>query len=223
MYSRDNPSKDYSELVTAYQILHTVGNKKQKGHSIFAGISLCDHLASITEIIRKEKARSLLDYGCGKGWLYSKEKCKRLPLNKKGEKLKNPLQDLWQLDFHALYDPGYEEFRTLPKGKYDAVICTDVIEHIDEKDAPWVLEEIFTFAKKFVYVTIACYEAKKTFDNGRNVHVNVKKPDYWNKLLKNLHEKHSHLNVYYSLDVLDENSPPEDPLKIVQVNKLERK
>jgi 2-polyprenyl-3-methyl-5-hydroxy-6-metoxy-1,4-benzoquinol methylase len=34
----------------------------------------------------------------------------------------------------ALYDPGYPKHSALPKGKYDGVICTDVIEHIDEKD-----------------------------------------------------------------------------------------
>ena len=132
------------------------------------------------------------------------EKYKNMKLNKKGQTLPKPLQKLWQLDYHALYDPAYPKHSKLPKGKYDAVICTDVIEHVDEKDADWILEEIFSYSRKFVLLTIACYKALKTFKDGRNVHVNVKTPEYWKEKLLQLHAKHPHLNIHYSLDVLED-------------------
>jgi len=170
----------------------------------------------------EEGAKSLLDYGCGKALLYDKEKYKTMRLNKQGQVLPKPLQEIWQLDYHALYDPAYSEHSKLPKGRYDAVICTDVIEHIDEKDVDWILEEIFSYSRKFVLLTIACYKALKTFKDGRNVHVNIKNPKHWKEKLLQLHDKHPHLNIHYSLDVVeDENA--EKPVSITTWEKIERK
>ena len=102
------------------------------------------------------------------------------------------------------------------------MLCTDVIEHIDEKDVDWILEEIFSYARKFVLLTIACYKALKTFKDGRNVHVNIKTPEHWTEKLKKLHEKHPHLNIYYSLDVL-EDEEAEKPVSLTEWKLIERK
>ena len=81
-----------------------------------------------------------------------------MPINEKKQALNKPLQSIWKLDYFSLYDPAYPKHSKLPKGKYDAVICTDVIEHIDEKDVDWILDEIFSYGRKFVLLTIACYK-----------------------------------------------------------------
>ena len=215
MYNRTKPSKDYVELLSEYKELH-------KDSKYFNGICLRSHIHTISNVIFNEGAKSLLDYGCGKGILYDKEKCKTMPINEKKQTLNKPLQTMWKLDYHSLYDPAYPKHSKLPKGKYDAVICTDVIEHIDEKDADWILEEIFSYARKFVFLTIACYKALKTFKDGRNVHVNIKTPEYWTEKLLALHNKHSHLNIYYSLDILeDENA--EKLVSLTEFKKIERK
>ena len=197
MHSRAEPSQDYIDLLEEYKELH-------KDPKYFNGICLITHLNTVSNIIVEEGVKSVLDYGCGKALLYDDEKYKNMKLNKQGQTLPKSLPKLWQLDYYALYDPAYPKHSKVPKGKYDAVLCTDVIEHIDEKDVDWILEEIFSYSRKFVLLTIACYKALKTFKDGRNVHVNIKTPEYWtNKLLK-LHEKHPHLNIHYSLDVLED-------------------
>jgi len=215
MHNREKPSQDYVDLLTEYKELH-------KDPKYFNGICLITHLNTVTHIMLKEGAKSLLDYGCGKALLYDDEKYKNMKLNKKGQTLPKPLQKLWQLDYHALYDPAYPKHSKLPKGKYDAVVCTDVIEHIDEKDVDWILEEIFSYSRKFVLLTIACYKALKTFKDGRNVHVNVKTPEYWKEKLLQLHAKHSHLNIHYSLDVI-EDEEAEKPVSITEWKLIERK
>ena len=215
MHNREQPSQDYVDLLTEYKELH-------KDTKYFNGICLITHLNTVTHIMLKEGAKSLLDYGCGKALLYDDEKYKNMKLNKKGQTLPKPLQKLWQLDYHALYDPAYPKHSKLPKGKYDAVICTDVIEHVDEKDADWILEEIFSYSRKFVLLTIACYKALKTFKDGRNVHVNVKTPEYWKEKLLQLHAKHPHLNIHYSLDVI-EDEKAEKPISITEWKLIERK
>ena len=215
MHNREQPSQDYVDLLTEYKELH-------KDPKYFNGICLITHLNTVTHIMVVEGAKSLLDYGCGKALLYDDEKYKNMKLNKKGQTLPKPLQKLWQLDYHALYDPAYPKHSKLPKGKYDAVICTDVIEHVDEKDADWILEEIFSYSRKFVLLTIACYKALKTFKDGRNVHVNVKTPEYWKEKLLQLHAKHPHLNIHYSLDVI-EDEKAEKPISITEWKLIERK
>jgi len=205
MYNRENPSEEYKELVGEYINLHENGNETIPADKMFNGISLIYYIPQLMEIVlNKEKAKSILDYGCGKGKLYSSTEYNTLNLDKKGRRLNDSLPNLWQLDYYALYDPGYKEHNKLPKGKYDGVICTDVIEHIDENDCDWILDEIFSYGRKFVYVTIACYKALKTFDNGKNVHVNVQPPEYWKEKLNKLHKKYPYLNVYGNMDVMIE-------------------
>lgn len=205
MYNRENPSEEYKELVGEYINLHENGNETIPADKMFNGISLIYYIPQLMELIlNKEKAKSILDYGCGKGKLYSSTEYNTLNLDKKGRRLNDSLPNLWQLDYYALYDPGYKEHNKLPKGKYDGVICTDVIEHIDENDCDWILDEIFSYGRKFVYVTIACYKALKTFDNGKNVHVNVQTPEYWKEKLNKLHKKYPYLNVYANMDVMIE-------------------
>ena len=67
MHSRDNPSKDYVELLEEYKDLH-------KDPKYFNGICLITHLNTVSNIILKEGAKSVLDYGCGKALLYDDEK-----------------------------------------------------------------------------------------------------------------------------------------------------
>ena len=215
MHNRDKPSQEYVDLLEEYKELH-------KSSKYFNGISLATHIEQLIEVSSLEKPKSLLDYGCGKGLLYDDTDYNKLGLDKKGSTLPNSLPKLLQLDYYSLYDPAYPKHSKLPKGKYDAVICTDVIEHIDEKDVDWILEEIFSYSRKFVLLTIACYKALKTFNNGRNVHVNIKTPEHWKEKLLQLHNKHPHLNIHYSLDVL-EDEKAEKPVAITEFKKIERK
>ena len=181
MYNRENPSQDYKELVTQYQILHTKGLKDRPGNAFFNGISLAVHIERLTKLMLLEGVKSLLDYGCGKALLYDDMKYKEMPIDENRQVLSKPLSKLWQLDYFSLYDPAYEKYNKLPKGKYDAVICTDVIEHIDEKDVDWILDEIFSYARKFVFVTIACYKALKEFCNNFKIDYEVIAVSFFSK------------------------------------------
>ena len=215
MHSRAEPSQDYIDLLEEYKELH-------KDPKYFNGICLITHLNTVSNIIVEEGAKSVLDYGCGKAILYDDEKYKNMKLNKQGQTLPKSLPKLWQLDYYALYDPAYPKHSKVPKGKYDAVLCTDVIEHIDEKDVDWILEEIFSYSRKFVLLTIACYKALKTFKDGRNVHVNIKTPEHWTDKLLKLHDRHPHLNIHYSLDVL-EDEEADKPVSLTEWKLIERK
>ena len=112
----------------------------------------------------KQTAQTILDYGCGKGWQYSKWN----------------IQEDWGGIVPTLYDPGVETLSKKPDGKFNGVVCVDVLEHLDENSVDYVLSDIFNYATKFVFLTVALYkEKKKSLPNGRNFHSTVKPINWW--------------------------------------------
>ena len=90
------PSEDYYDLLDSYKKLH-----KEEGK--FRGISLVPLVPTLMNIIKENKYKSLLDYGCGKAIPYSKKECKSIGLRK-------PVQELCNLDSFDLYDPAYPKY-----------------------------------------------------------------------------------------------------------------
>jgi len=190
MITKENPSQEYKDLVDAYKVLHKEEDK-------FKGISLVGNVPIIYNIIKDNNCKTLLDYGCGKAIPYNTERHKEL-------KLVKPVQELWEIDSFSLYDPGFEEYNKIPTGKYDIVICTDVLEHIPEQDLEWVLKRIFNYATKAVYLNISCVPAIKTFKEGkfkdRNVHVSVFDKDWWVKKIAPIWNVDTSIKTYITLD-----------------------
>lgn len=176
-FSRENPSPRFRELVACYQQLHAQGdaNSSISAEDTFDGHSIIPHITTIRTLVQRFGSKTLLDYGAGKGRMYDREF--DLP---DGSKMKG-LKAVWGLDSVTLYDPGYEEYAALPSGTFDAVICTDVLEHITEEDIDWVIDELFGYARHFVYGAIACYPAQKILPNGMNAHVTQKSPEWWSE------------------------------------------
>lgn len=178
-YSRTNPSPRYSELVRFYQQMHAEGTQSSgqpvAAKDTFTGMSLLPHVGMIKSLIDKFGARSVLDYGAGKASFYT---APMFPSAEGGGKV--DIRTYWGVDEVRLYDPGYEPLSKLPLGeRFDAVICTDVMEHIPEEDMDWVIDELYGFANRMVYACIATYPAGKTFPNGENVHVTLKDAQWW--------------------------------------------
>ncbi|MEO1192334.1 MAG: methyltransferase domain-containing protein [Pseudomonadota bacterium] len=177
-YTRERPSQRYVELGKLYEQMHTQGetNLKISAEQTFAGQSLVPHIARIRAELKESGSKTLLDYGAGKGLAY-----KQKPLSLPSGETAESLQGHWGLDSITCYDPGYEPFSQLPTERFDAVICTDVLEHIPEEDIDWTLTEIFDYAKRFVFLTVAYYPAKKRLPNGENAHVTLRKPEWWQR------------------------------------------
>lgn len=82
------------------------------------------------------------------------------------------------------YDPGYAPHCDLPTRTFDGVVCTDCLEHCPEEDLTWIVGELFSFARRFVYTTVACFLASKHLANGENAHCTVKPPEWWEVLIR---------------------------------------
>lgn len=130
----------------------------------YAGDTVFNLLQEFPEI------ETILDYGCGDGTL------------KKWVEDKGITDKKW-----TLYDPGVEEHKELPTGKFDLVITTDVLEHVEEIMLNKVLDNLRDLTGRFLYSEIACYFSGVTFGDGpyagQDLHINMKCPDVWFKRL----------------------------------------
>ncbi len=174
IWSKAQPSDHYRELLDQYKAMHVAEPAKAKRgkRKLFRGQSLDRHVKTIGQLVRRTGAKTILDYGSGKGSLYEES-----PDHEPGSRYK--VMREWSGATVICYDPGYEPFAGDYDGVYDGVISTDVLEHIPEEDVPWVIDELFSHSSKFVYAVATCYPAKKTLPNGENAHCTIMPPGWW--------------------------------------------
>jgi hypothetical protein len=153
---------NYAEV---YGEMH--GNQKY-----FPGFSITEYIDVIAEAVKACKPERILDYGSGKGYQYL--------VRREHEK--------WGGLLPYCYDVGVRHLSGRPPGKFQFIICTDVLEHIEEHDLSTFLADVFSFADSaacMVFFSICCVPARhKVLPDGRNVHVTVRPKEWWAELLK---------------------------------------
>jgi len=179
-YSRANPSVRYRQLVALYSRMHAQGETRLgiAPEETFSGKSLMPHIGRIKRLIDATQARTVLDYGSGKGLQYRPQR-----IVVKGEHVADGVAEYWDVDEVRCYDPGFEPFSRLPDETFDGVVSTDVLEHSPEEDLHWIALEMFSFARRFVFLNVACYPAKKRLPDGANAHVTLRAPEWWRELV----------------------------------------
>lgn len=185
-FSRQNPSPRYQELLAMYQQMHREGDARLNiaAADMFPGQSLPPHAGTIKQLIMKFGAQTLLDYGAGKGRQY-------LPMavNVEGVGQFGSIPEFWGVQVRC-YDPAYPPHMALPEGRFDAVVSTDVLEHCPEADMPWIIDELFAYASRFVFANVACYPARKTLPNGENAHSTIQPVAWWQALFAAASARH---------------------------------
>lgn len=147
---------DYAKV---YSELHR--NEKH-----YTGYSIGEYLGDIAALVAEHRSTALLDYGCGKGYQY----------------LKRRVHEQWGGVLPHCYDPGVRAISEKPAGRFGGVICTDVLEHIEQTDIPGTLAELISYVAHdgFLFLGIACRPSfHKTLPDGRDVHVTIRHPSWW--------------------------------------------
>jgi hypothetical protein len=199
-YSRSSPSPRYRELLAHYTDMHHVTGERFQNVSAaktYPGDSMPRHTGEIKALIDAHGARTILDYGSGKGCQYRDVRVKQ-----PDGRVLGTIPEFWGVDSVTCYDPAYEPFRTLPQIQFDGVVCTDVLEHCPEEDIPWIVGEIFGFARRFVYVNVACYPAMKRLPSGENAHCTIQTTAWWDAMVRGIAGRHPNVAYRFSLDHL---------------------
>lgn len=112
------------------------------------------HILELADIVN---ARSLIDFGAGKGTL-------------------GPYVTKYGLKYIP-YDPV--TFPTLPKHPADMVVCLDVLEHIEPEHLDDVLTTMHRLTGTVFFANVSTRESTKVLDDCRNAHLIVEDYEWW--------------------------------------------
>ena len=114
------------------------------------------HLDEIRELMERYECKDVLDYGCGKATLSK------------------------QADFLVVsYDPAVPKYEADPP-QCDAVVSTDVLEHIEPELIDNVLRHIRSKMVVAGYFVINTHKDRsKTLPDGTNPHRLIRSADWW--------------------------------------------
>lgn len=128
------------------------------------------YAGEIYDLCVRSQSTSLIDYGCGNVDI---DKAIKLATKR----------------FHGLtiqsYDPGIPGREVLPCPA-DALMCVDVLEHV-EPDRIWnVLRHISSLFRKAALIVIATRPAEKRLPDDRNAHLIIDSAEWWHRQLVKL-------------------------------------
>lgn len=123
--------------------------------------------APILEVVRRSGIGmpTVLDYGAGEG----------------------TLKEYLTSEMHSLavfeYDPGIPEKQEMPEGRFDFVVSTDVLEHVEPDCIDAVLDECFDKAQFGVFHHIARSPTGHKLPDGRDYHILLRSHEWWEEKL----------------------------------------
>jgi len=155
---------------------------------LFAGMTLKRYVGDLEKITREHKPANILDYASGKGYSYLKARY---------HDRFDPCPHCGRGLLPILYDIGVRQLSERPTIKFDGVINSDMMEHIERADVPRILDDILGFLRPtpmhvlddkfgapFVFFGICCVPEKndvKKLSDGRGVHVTLEPPQWWRR------------------------------------------
>jgi hypothetical protein len=154
----------------------------------FLGFSILQHAKAIGTALKLVNAKTVLDYGCGRGDAYHGE---------------YKLFKQWGIKWSdlVLYDPAFPQHARKPERRFDAVICSDVLEHIPEEEVDRFVADLFNHARKLVWASVCCRRAKKTFPGtDTNLHVTIKPLEWWDAKFVEAAAIFAPLDIQYVLE-----------------------
>jgi hypothetical protein len=142
----------YRDIAEYYRKRHAAGPYGMTGHK---------RVKDIFQAFANTRITTVLDWGAG-----SRTLAKALAAHKPE----------WRVDS---YDPYVPDISARPTKKYDAVITTDVLEHIPHEGIDAAIADIVGLTKSYGYHFIANFPARDSFPDGRNIHLIQEGAAWW--------------------------------------------
>ncbi len=116
---------------------------------------------------------SILDFGCGWGKQYTE----------RDEQTGQSLAEFWGVD-PVKYDPGVPHFQAEPKGKFDLVLCVQVLGSIPTADLPAIIDRLYARAGKAIFVVERIGSTRKPiFDDMKEAMPHGQPMEWWLNML----------------------------------------
>lgn len=175
-----------NEYIEKYKIIFEGGqflrDNKQTSHIYYPAFDGGGGRVLIDYILLELESRvsvTILDWGCGTAVQWHKQclcdNTKSL-MNVLGEKVQG---------FYR-YDPANNIYSQKPACSFDFVLCSDVLEHIPDNYLEEFFFEINSYVKKdgIIFYSISTVPSRNKFNDGVNMHVNLKDPAEWYTILR---------------------------------------
>lgn len=115
---------------------------------------------AVLTLIEDHLCATVLDYGCGTGSLKQELIATRPDLDVRE------------------YDPAIVGKDALPEPA-DLVVCTDVLEHVEEDKLDAVVGHLRALTRHVLFVVISIVPTAKTLTDGRQAHITLHYPGWW--------------------------------------------
>lgn len=125
------------------------------------GASGYSHAPEVLRWMKATGAKTVLDYGCGRGTL-------KPALKRAGVYAPNIYE----------YDPAIEG-KDAPPQTADLLVANDVLEHIEPEKVQETLLYLRMLADRAAYFTIALTPSKVSLPDGRNAHITLMDEKEW--------------------------------------------
>ncbi len=180
LFTKRRPSRRYAQRSAVYRSLRDAASPQAgttpEAPGPDAGIRLSRHGEAIAALIASSHARTVLVYGSDMSATH-----RGMPDSTTGRS--NAENHPWGDARVTFYDPVTSSFSGPPPEsgnvQFDGVVCLDVLDYLPEEDIPWCLEELFGYARRFVYAAVTCHQRKTRLPNGEDAHCTVNTPDWW--------------------------------------------
>ena len=154
-------SKEYRSVI---KTMHDSGNWGATGHR-HAGALFLERLLEWPDV------KTVLDFGCGKGTMkqYLEQRHPHITVTE--------------------YDPCIPGKDKLPKRQFDAVLSSDVLEHIEPDRLTETLQWLASATSVFMMHDIACHPTGSVFTEGpykgQDHHLTIETPTWWRERIAN--------------------------------------
>lgn len=154
----------------------------------------------VAELCTDYRFKTVLDVGCGPGWSV----LEFLVRGKRAQGIE-PCEYLFTQELRVLAGLGIVKKEQIisipfPACSFDMVFCTDVLEHIQEKDINKALSELIRVSKKYVFCSICSAEAQMFPE--LKLHQTVKPRIWWEERFAKFKLKKVELKMEKGLEYL---------------------
>jgi hypothetical protein len=171
--------KEYAKIFEGGPFIRKGEVTEYKKCKVFDGGGVRSLLSSVFKELLTRESVTILDYGCGQAIHWHKQ-----VLDNRTKTFVDLLGD--KLQGFYRYDPAFKAYSRKPLGKFDFILCSDVLEHIPEEDIPNFVRELNSYSPSdgVIFYSISTKPSNNCFADGTNMHITQKPPAWWFKIVK---------------------------------------
>ena len=98
------------------------------------------------------------------------------------------------------YNPAFAATTPSACEVADGVVCTDTLDFVPDEDVPWMLEELFRHARRFVSVSVSGVPYERRLPNGTHLQGQVRPLSWWQTHLDAISRRYPKLRWHLRLE-----------------------